>query len=87
MFFKYLHFLNLKQFCGEYTAWNTLRNFCPDFPPDFTVWTSWRYLRKVRAGLQSWQIPQQISLCIMVTDTNFSIQSEDIKMFDIFSWF
>ncbi len=30
MFFKYLHFL---QFCGEYTAWNTLRNFCPDFPP------------------------------------------------------
>ncbi len=32
MFFKYLHFLNLKQFCGEYKAWNTLHNFCPDFP-------------------------------------------------------
>ncbi len=59
--------------------------FCPDFPPILQseqVDASWG---KSESADYCWQIPQKITLCIMVTDSDFlasdfdSIQSEDIK--------
>ncbi len=66
--FLLLHFGEDTAVCVT-KAWNTLHDFCPDFP--LILQSEQVEESQSRSADYSWQITQKISSCIMVTNADF----------------